>query len=268
MNEQQTAEEQEVRELIAGAGPRAAVPAEDVATIKAAAREEWREMVERERRLRRSWRLRGAAAVAAGVLLALAVGWWWTNGSGPMAAPVVASVELVAGSVRTGEAVELQVGGELTAGTAVETAGWTGGPAAGAALRLAGGSLCGWRPIPACGWSRTGASSSSTARCTSTRTPTGGRGGRRGRHGAGHRARHRHPVRGPTGRGRRRAAAPGAGGRVLARGRTATATWRSAASSSACWATARSCAPRSSPTAPSGTGSWPRRRASRSRACR
>lgn len=139
MNQQQTAEEQRIRALIGGAGPRAGVPAEDVAKIKVAARQEWRELVERERRLRRRWRLRGAAAVAAGVVLALAVGWWWTTGSGPVAAPVVASVELIAGSVRTGEAVDLQVGGDLSAGTAVVTSGWTGDQAAGAALRLAGG---------------------------------------------------------------------------------------------------------------------------------
>lgn len=139
MNEHQRAEEQEVRELIVGAGPRVAVPAEDVATIKAAAREEWRAMVERERRQRQGLRFRGAAALAAGVLLALGIGWWWTSGTGPMAAPVVASVELVAGSVRSGEEVELQVGGELNAGSAVETAGWTGGASAGAALRLTGG---------------------------------------------------------------------------------------------------------------------------------
>lgn len=139
MNQQQTAEEQEIRDLIAEAGQRAAVPAEDVVRIKAAAREEWREMVERERRMRQSWRLRSAAAVAAGVLLALAAGWWWTTGSGPGAATVVARVELVAGSVRTAEAVELQTGGDLTAGAAVETASWTGGAPAGAALRLAGG---------------------------------------------------------------------------------------------------------------------------------
>jgi hypothetical protein len=139
MSEQPRGEEQEVHDLIAGAGPRAAVPAEDVATIKAAARQEWREMVARERRQRRGLRLRGGLALAASVLLALAIGWWWTTRTAPVAAPVVARVELVAGTVRTGGAVELAVGGELMVGASVETAGWVDGTSARVALRLNGG---------------------------------------------------------------------------------------------------------------------------------
>ncbi len=138
MNEHQTVEEQEVRDLIAGAGPRAVPPAEDMAKIKAAAREEWREMVQRERQQRRGLRLRGGLALAASVVLALAVGWWWTTRTAPVAAPVVASVELLTGSVRAGGA-ELAVGGELAAGASVETGGWIEGAGAGAALRLDGG---------------------------------------------------------------------------------------------------------------------------------
>ncbi len=68
-------------------------------------------------------------------MLALVLGWWWMSGT----APVVASVELLAGTVRTTDAVELAVGGELTAGATVETAGWVEGAPAGLALRLAGG---------------------------------------------------------------------------------------------------------------------------------
>ena len=139
MNEHQTVEEQEVRDLIAGAGPRAVVPAEDVARIKAAAREEWREMVAGERQHLRGSRFRGGLALAASVLLALAIGWWWTTRTAPVAAPVVASVELLAGSARTDEAVELTVGRRLTAGATVETTGWVEGSPAGVALRLDGG---------------------------------------------------------------------------------------------------------------------------------
>ena len=138
MNEQSRAEEQEVRDLIAEAGPRAVPPAEEVEKIKAAARAEWREMVRREDRRSRSLRRRGGLALAAGVVLALAVGWWWTN-RGPVAAPVVASVELIAGAVRVGDAGRLEVGGELRAGVTVETGGWLDGMAPGAALRLEGG---------------------------------------------------------------------------------------------------------------------------------
>ena len=139
MNEQLRVEEQEVRDLIAGAGSRAAVPAEDVARIKRAARAEWREMVRSERRRRRGLRAGGGLALAAGVLLAVAVGWWWASRSAPVAPAVVASVELIAGSARDGQAAELTVGSELSAGDSVETGSWADGAPNGAALRLAGG---------------------------------------------------------------------------------------------------------------------------------
>lgn len=144
MNEHQRVEEQEVRELIAGAGPRAAVPAEDVVTIKAAAREQWQRTVERERRRRRGLRLRGGLALAASVLLAAVVGWWWSGRPTPSAPPIVASVELLSGAARVGapgggEPVALAAGGELVAGSLVETGRWAEGPPVAAALRLAGG---------------------------------------------------------------------------------------------------------------------------------
>lgn len=138
MSEQLDVEEQRVRDLIVGAGPRAAPPAEEVTRIKQAARAEWREMVDRERRRGRGLRLRGALALAASVVAALVVGWWWASRA-PVAAPVVARVELVAGAVRGADAGRLAVGGELRAGSAVETGGWLGGSAAGTALRLGGG---------------------------------------------------------------------------------------------------------------------------------
>ncbi len=133
------ADEQDVRDLIAGAGPRAPVPPEEVARIKAAARAEWGEMVGREQRRRRGLRARGGLALAASVLLALAIGWWWANRTAPVAPSVVASVELLAGSVRTAGAVDLAIGSQLTAGDSVETGSWADGSPAGAALRLEGG---------------------------------------------------------------------------------------------------------------------------------
>ena len=138
MNEQQTAEEQEVRNLIVEAGPRAAPPASEVAAIKEAARGEWRQMVRRERRRGRARRLRGGLALAASVLVAVAVGWWWTHRA-PLAGPMVAGVELVTGAVGAGDGAALAAGAELTAGAVVETSGRTGGAPAGVALRLAGG---------------------------------------------------------------------------------------------------------------------------------
>ena len=139
MNEQQRVEQQEVRDLIAGAGPRAAPPEEDLATIRKAARVEWVEMVRREGGRRRSVRVRGYLALAAGVVLALAVGWWWLGRPAPVDAPVVATVELVAGTARLGDEAELATGGELRAGDTVETGGWLEGTPSGVALRLGGG---------------------------------------------------------------------------------------------------------------------------------
>jgi hypothetical protein len=144
MNEHSRVAEQEVGGLIARAGPRSTVPPEDVVAIKAAARDEWRELVREERR-RRGLRIRGGMALAASVLLAVAVGWWWGTRSVPVVAPLVASVELLAGEVLSqgpdggGEAVGLAVGGTLAAGATIETASWVGGAPARVALRLAGG---------------------------------------------------------------------------------------------------------------------------------
>lgn len=143
MNEQQQrVEKQEVRDLIADAGPRLDVPADEVATIRAAARGEWLQMVARERR-RRALRLRGGLAIAASVVVALVLSWWWTTRTSPVAAPVIASVELLAGRVYGrepgGPAVELTVGSRLAAGASLETGGRSDGSPAGVALRLAGG---------------------------------------------------------------------------------------------------------------------------------
>ena len=139
MSKQSNVEEQEVRDLIAGAGPRAVAPAEELKTIRGAAREEWRRMVEVERRRRRGARSRARLALAAGLILAVAAGWWLVGRPAPLAAPVVASVELLTGVARFGDGVELAMGGEIPAGATVETGGWPEGSPVGMALRLAGG---------------------------------------------------------------------------------------------------------------------------------
>jgi FecR protein len=121
------ADEVAVRELVEGAGRRPAVPAEDLAAIRAAARREWEALAaaERRRRVRRTLPL----ALAATLLLALGIGWWWSVRDAAPAAPVrVATVELVKGDAGVAP------GAVLTAGTAVETG--SGGLMA---LRLAGG---------------------------------------------------------------------------------------------------------------------------------
>lgn len=138
MNEQQTAEEREIRDLITAAGPRGEPAAQEVAGIKEAARREWRAMVEREGLHRRARRLRGGLTLAASALLALAVGWWWASRP-PLAGPIVAGVELATGTARTGGAMTLVAGAELSAGTVVETAARSGDAPAGVALRLVGG---------------------------------------------------------------------------------------------------------------------------------
>ena len=134
MSEQHRAEERQVRDLIAAAGPRVEPPADRVAAIKEAARGEWREMVQRERRHGRARRLAGGLALAAGVIAAVAVGWWWVSRA-PLTAPVVAELELVTGAVRAGAQADPAAGAEVTAGALVET----GDAPAGVALRLVGG---------------------------------------------------------------------------------------------------------------------------------
>ncbi|HVF61210.1 MAG TPA: FecR domain-containing protein [Thermoanaerobaculia bacterium] len=121
------ADEAAVRELLESAGRRPAVPAEDLAAIRAAARREWEALAaaERRRRFRRTLPL----ALAATLLLALGIGWWWSvRDAAPVGVERVATVQLVKGEVAVAP------GAVLTAGTTVETGG--GGLIA---LRLAGG---------------------------------------------------------------------------------------------------------------------------------
>jgi hypothetical protein len=136
--------EDEVQRLLAGAGHRSPLPAEDLAAIKTAAEAEWRRLVETEQRGRRPW-VRGALAMAALLLLALFVGLWWRAPKPPVLLDIMATVELLAGEVQLvgppgaqrDAATPLAVGMELLAGAAVETL--PGDETARLALRLTGG---------------------------------------------------------------------------------------------------------------------------------
>jgi ferric-dicitrate binding protein FerR (iron transport regulator) len=130
--------EEEVRELIRGAGPRPAVPSEDLAEIREAAEDQWRELVRTERERKRFQRKRDAVALAASVLLALLLGWWLLPGKKPATSNMVASVELLRGEVRNGQGLELSAASRLAAGTVLETSKRGSEPSR-VALRLPGG---------------------------------------------------------------------------------------------------------------------------------
>lgn len=148
----EAAEEDEVRRLLTGAGPRPEIPPEDLAAIKAAFRAEWEEHL-RRRRVRpapaSANRLPGGRllALAAALLVALGIAWWLSPLGPPAGAGPLARVESVAGSVTvrvgaegaTAPAARLGTGAELAAGAEIETAGAGEAAAGRAALRLAGG---------------------------------------------------------------------------------------------------------------------------------
>jgi len=127
------AEETEIRALVERAGPRPVVAAEDLESVRRAAREQWRQLVRAEKERARFVRRRTALAVAASLLLAVALGWWLMPEPGGRAPQVVASVELVRGDVRL-NGVPAPLGAEVSAGAVLEI----GAEASGAALRLAG----------------------------------------------------------------------------------------------------------------------------------
>jgi FecR protein len=162
------AEEEQVRRLLERAGPRPAVPPEDLAGIKAAFRTAWQEHVERgpagsslppvgaaevPRPARRGpWSDPRFWALAATLLLVAGLGWWWRTGgpAGPGAgagSEVVARVESVSGVVevllpRGKQTSRLAVGQEIPAGAELRTVGGRGSLATErgrVALRLAAG---------------------------------------------------------------------------------------------------------------------------------
>lgn len=144
-----TSQLDEVGQLIARAGQRPEPPAGDLASIRAAARIEWEEMVAARRA--RSWFRRSflpgwAWATAGALVLALVAGGAWRLSGGAIGAPeTVAAVELVAGDVRVADpargartTVGATAGMLLVAGAQLETS--AADEAAYVAIRLVGGS--------------------------------------------------------------------------------------------------------------------------------
>lgn len=126
--------EREIRDLVQEAGPRPAVPVADLAAIRDAAKEEWRETVRRERERSRFRRRSRVLALAASVLLAAAIGWWLMPEWRSVAPELVASVEVMRGEVFVDDG-DLTLGSGLAAGAVLET----GQESSGAAIRLRAG---------------------------------------------------------------------------------------------------------------------------------
>ena len=128
-----------MRELLESAGRRPAVPAEDLAAIKAAARSEWQELVAAGRKRRLKLRRSVIIALAASLILAVAI-WRWKPGASPAVSGSIATVQLLKGEIRVegppGHRV-LAVGDSLAAGSVLATE--QGASPALVALHLAGG---------------------------------------------------------------------------------------------------------------------------------
>lgn len=135
-------EEDAVRKLLEDAGPRPPIPDDDLAAITEAARATWSRRYENRRAPARSrWWIGLAAAAVLAVALGLA---WWMRRLDPVpTTPLVASIEILTGTVRMWEPggegpVPLSpgaLGRPLPAGTELETED------ARLALRMAGGSV-------------------------------------------------------------------------------------------------------------------------------
>ncbi len=129
-------DERQIQRLIAAAGRRPEVPAGDMARIRAAAQDEWRDLVASQARSRR---LAAPLALAASLLLVIAAGWWWWRQlEAPVAHEAVATVELIEGDVRV-DGPPLALGGDLRAGAELVTVAGAGAAPARLAIRLAGG---------------------------------------------------------------------------------------------------------------------------------
>lgn len=125
--------DEEIRALLAGAGPRSEPPAADLRRIRDAARAEWRRRHATPGR--RPASIAGWLALAAGLLLAVSLGRLATRRD-PVPPPgIVARLEAVRGSVRP---AGLVAGGALVAGARIETG--EGANAGTVALRLSGGA--------------------------------------------------------------------------------------------------------------------------------
>jgi ferric-dicitrate binding protein FerR (iron transport regulator) len=141
-------EEEEVRRLLEDAGPRPSIPEDDLAAITEAARAVWHQRYGGRKAPARGRRWWIGLAAAAALAVALGLAWWLRTLDPPPAAPQVASIEVLTGTVRMwkpdGEGpVPLPpgaLGRLLPAGTELETGG-EGGEAGRLAVRMAGGSV-------------------------------------------------------------------------------------------------------------------------------
>jgi ferric-dicitrate binding protein FerR (iron transport regulator) len=154
MTNQNETRRDEIRELLAQAGSPPEIPRDDLAAIRTAAREEWRSAYASgstgspvfELPARKKAVTRPLLALAASLLVALALGWWWTNRSAPAPLATAASVDLVRGEVtvdRGDGSEETAAGDLLTVASTLRTA--TGLVAlrlpSGHSVRLAGSSV-------------------------------------------------------------------------------------------------------------------------------
>lgn len=110
--ERSSTESDDLQGLFETAGRRPEVPAADLAVIKAAARLEWQRLVDPGQRQRQGFRILAPAALAAGVVLVLAIGWLWMSRGLQPAADMLATIDVLAGEIRV-EAAPERPGGEL-----------------------------------------------------------------------------------------------------------------------------------------------------------
>jgi ferric-dicitrate binding protein FerR (iron transport regulator) len=123
-------DEADLRRLLQEAGPRPEVPAEELAVLRAAARQAWRQtLAERGATTRTGWTPR-RLALAASLLVAVALGWWWVLRPAP-----VGTVELVRGVAEWSlQSPGPARGSVVLTGTEISTS-----EGSAVALRLAGG---------------------------------------------------------------------------------------------------------------------------------
>jgi len=122
-------EEESVRKMLQHAGPRRAVPEDDLRAIRQTARAEWSRRYgtgEKRGRPSRSWLSLAAAVLAA----AVGIVWWVRSRPAPIV-PTVATVERVTGSARW------KTGSAVAAGSELDTAGR---PPGRLTLRMRGGA--------------------------------------------------------------------------------------------------------------------------------
>lgn len=134
-------DEQVLKRLLRDAGPREAVPEEDLTSIKRAALSRWNEAVVKEQRRNRRGRWQLTLATAAGLTVAvLLVGLWWSRPD-TLPSESLATVELVTGRVLIVDGNNerpITAADGIHAGDVIRTAGSSVGPAR-IALRLDSG---------------------------------------------------------------------------------------------------------------------------------